>query len=220
MDINQILSLLNEQKNKTSTPPAPTVPVIPTFPEGLNLSSFDPNIINQVRQEYLAKKEHISPPTTSSPTTSFPTNTLDDLLDSLKHATTVTPDVLTAISRMVKETQLLNVLRKCKTRQDKKERELFDHRESIKARHQKQKDAIFAKELIGVSDPNAIKLLERESAQELKRMDIQILKDMDKESRLLQEELTKLKVPLFKVTHQPQELQTQQKVLTILVDMM
>jgi hypothetical protein len=36
-------------------------------------------------------------------------------------------------------------------------------------------------------------LLERESAQELKRMDIQIIKDMDKESRLLQEELTKVK---------------------------
>jgi hypothetical protein len=81
-------------------------------------------------------------------------------------------------------------------------------------------------------------LLERESAQELKRMDVEIIKDMDKESRLLQEELTKvkeitssstivftrsllqLKVPLFKVTLQPQDLQAQQKVLAMLVDMM
>ena len=68
-------------------------------------------------------------------------------------------------------------------------------------------------------------------------MDVQIIKDMDKESRLLQEELTKvkksilylyllklallqLKVPLFKVTQQPQDLQAQQKVLAMLVDMM
>lgn len=90
-----------------------------------------------MRQEYLAKKDQGEKSTSN--------DTLDGLLESLKHATTVTPDVLTAISRMVKETQLLNVLRKCKARQDKKERELFKHRETIKARHQKQKDAIFAK---------------------------------------------------------------------------
>lgn len=49
-------------------------------------------------------------------------------------------------------------------------------------------------------------------------MDLQILKEMDKEVRYLQQEFVRLKVPLFKVSNDPNDLKLQQKVLFILQD--
>lgn len=77
-----------------------------------------------MRQEYLTKK------TTE---------------DSLRNATSLTPEVLIAIANMAKETELKSVMKKCKQRQDEKERELFAHRESIKSRYKKQKENLLAK---------------------------------------------------------------------------
>lgn len=62
-------------------------------------------------------------------------------------------------------------------------------------------------------------MLERELNQELHQMDLQILKDMDKEVTYLQQEFVKLKVPLFKVTKDVNEIKLQQKVLFMLQDM-
>lgn len=62
-------------------------------------------------------------------------------------------------------------------------------------------------------------MIERELNQELHRMDLQILKDMDKEVTYLQQEFVKLKVPLFKVTNDVNEIKLQQKVLFMLQDM-
>lgn len=62
-------------------------------------------------------------------------------------------------------------------------------------------------------------MLERELNQELHQMDLQILKDMDKEVTYLQQEFVKLKVPLFKVTNDVNEIKLQQKVLFMLQDM-
>ncbi|OAD08873.1 hypothetical protein MUCCIDRAFT_159047 [Mucor lusitanicus CBS 277.49] len=165
---------------------------------GLNLSSINPALIQQVRQEYLTKK------TTE---------------DSLRNATSLTPEVLIAIANMAKETELKSVMKKCKQRQDEKERELFAHRESIKSRYKKQKENLLAKELIGVKvDPNETRSIDRELDRELRSMDLQILKEMDKEVRYLQQEFVRLKVPLFKVSNDPNDLKLQQKVLFILQD--
>lgn len=49
-------------------------------------------------------------------------------------------------------------------------------------------------------------------------MDLQILREMDKEVRCLQQEFVQLKVPLFKVSNDPNDLKLQQKVLFILQD--
>lgn len=65
--------------------------------------------------------------------------------DKVKNATSITPEVLVALGNMVKETNLIQVLKHCKERQDKKERELFAHRETIKERYKKQKDNLLAK---------------------------------------------------------------------------
>ena len=89
--------------------------------KSLDLTRIDSNLIQQVRNEYLTK-----------------------------NATTITPEVLVVIGNMAKETHLIQVLKKCKDRQDKKEKELFAHRESVKIRHKKQKENLQTKELIGV----------------------------------------------------------------------
>ncbi|GAA5817589.1 hypothetical protein MFLAVUS_011137 [Mucor flavus] len=205
MDFNKILSLLKGQDIVTPQIPAPTpAPTTSTsssaLPSGLDLSNISQSVIDQVRTEYLTKK---------------------DSEEKLKNATTITPQVLVNIGKLVQETDLIQVLKKCKERQDSKEKELFMHRESIKERYSKQKESILAKELIGVksNNPNELKMTEQELNQELHRMDLQILKDMDKEVTYLQQEFVKLKVPLFKVTNDVNEIKLQQKVLFMLQDM-
>jgi ethanolamine ammonia-lyase large subunit len=99
--------------------------VAPTLiPSELDLSSISQNLIEQVRSEYLTKKS---------------------TEDRIKNATSITPEVLVTIGKMVQETELIAVLKKCKERQDNKERELFSHRESIKLRYKKQKESVLAK---------------------------------------------------------------------------
>ncbi|GAA5804421.1 hypothetical protein EDC94DRAFT_568113 [Helicostylum pulchrum] len=201
MDFNKILSLLKGQDIVTPQIPAPTpAPTSSALPSGLDLSNISQSVIDQVRTEYLTKKESE---------------------EKLKNATTITPQVLVTIGKLVQETDLIQVLKKCKERQDSKEKELFMHRESIKERYSKQKESILAKELIGVknNNPNELKMVEQELNQELHRMDLQILKDMDKEVTYLQQEFVKLKVPLFKVTNDVNDIKLQQKVLFMLQDM-
>jgi hypothetical protein len=53
--------------------------------------------------------------------------------------------VLVAVGNMIKNTNIIQVLKKCKERQDRKERELYSHRESIKERYKKQKENTLAK---------------------------------------------------------------------------
>ncbi|KAL9551333.1 hypothetical protein MBANPS3_004312 [Mucor bainieri] len=207
-DLNQILSLLKGQNVKTPSTagdanepqqqPLPASTSTHNHLAGLNLSSINPALIQQVRQEYIAKKS---------------------TEDSLRNATSLTPEVLIAIANMAKETELKSVMKKCKQRQDEKEKELYAHRESIKSRYRKQKENLMAKELIGVKvDPNEIRSIDRELDRELRSMDLQILKEMDKEVRFLQQEFVRLKVPLFKVSSDPSDLKLQQKVLFILQD--
>ncbi|KAI8969804.1 hypothetical protein BDB01DRAFT_751070 [Pilobolus umbonatus] len=185
MDIKEILSLLNQQIAQ---------PIVPT---GLDITNISPDLIKEVRQEYLATQQK----------------------DDISTATSITPEVLLYVGKLAKETNVIDVLRQCKIRQDRKEAELFQHRQSIKARYNKQRESIQAKELIGIYDPQALQSLERELARELRKMDIQIVKDMDKEVRYLQQEMSKLKVPFFKVTNEPNEISLQLKILSLLQDM-
>lgn len=123
MDLNSILSLLKAAPSTT----------IET--DGIDLSNINPNVINQVRSEYLSDKKKSE--------------------DKIKNATTITPEILVIIGNMVKETNLIQVLKDCKSRQDKKERELYSHRESVKQRYKKQKDNLLAKELVGIKVSDA-----------------------------------------------------------------
>ncbi|KAI8638470.1 hypothetical protein BD408DRAFT_422990 [Parasitella parasitica] len=202
-DLNQILSLLSKGQKPTpskatNTRADDTTLQPPSILDGLNLSSINPDLIQQVRQEYLTKKSNE---------------------DSLKNATSLTPEVLIAVANMAKETELISVLKKCKQRQDQKERELYSHRQSITNRYKKQRENLMTKELVGVKvDADEIKSIDQELDRELHAMDLQILKEMDKEVKYLQQEFVQLNVPLFKVSNDPNDIKLQQKVLHILQD--
>ncbi|KAF7728270.1 Protein dgcr6 [Apophysomyces ossiformis] len=209
MDINHLLSLLQEaNQNRVEQTPVPApIPAPPpvSIPSVLDLASIDQDVIQQVRQEYQA--QHAK-------------NSLDTLLDSLQTETNITPDVLMALGRMVKETDLLEVLRDMKSVQDLKEQELFEYRQEIQKKHAKRKDALYAKTLIGAGDPAEMAAFDKSSAAELKKVDASILIQLDRQVRNQQQRLMELKVPFFKVTNDPSEIKLQQKILSILQDMM
>ncbi|KAI7849654.1 hypothetical protein BDC45DRAFT_271182 [Circinella umbellata] len=146
-----------------------------------------------------------------------PDNSLDLLLDSLRNTTKVTPQVLEALGRMCRETDLLSVLRECQHSQHNLEEELNRKRQEVQSRHQKSKDALFAQELVGKTpDYEAI---EKKAQEELRKIDMHILRQMDNQLRSQQGRLAMLKVPFFKQTNDPAEIQMQHKILSILLDM-
>ncbi|KAI8388412.1 uncharacterized protein BYT42DRAFT_611462 [Radiomyces spectabilis] len=237
MDFNQILAIINNARStseaassmvntNTSVPvPTETTPTSSTtasapfiIPPTLDISKINPQLIQEVRAEYLASQQKTTAiPVTDEKQSAEPS--LDQLLDSLQTVKTVTPELLMALGRMTQETKLIQVLRDCKRRQDAKERDLFNRREEILKKHQKHRDAIFAKELIGAVTPNEIQRFEDGVNEELKHMDIHILQELDKEARRQQQALEMLKVPCFKVTSDASDLKMQSKVLSILQDM-
>ncbi|OBZ90223.1 hypothetical protein A0J61_01736 [Choanephora cucurbitarum] len=187
--MDKILSLLKDQDIKTpqENPLAQ-----------LDLSKISQDVIEQVRDEYLARQR----------------------TEAVRNATSMTPEVLATISQMVKETHLLTLLKDCKARQDKKERELFTHRVAIQERYKKQRDSMMAKQLIGINvNERELQALDDEMTGELHAMDLQIIKEMDAEVTHLQKEFVRLQVPLFKVSQDPSDVKLQQKVLFILQDM-
>lgn len=112
---------------------------------------------------------------------------------------------------------MLSVLQGCKESQHRKEKELYQQRQELVQQHQKQRDALFAKELVGA--PVDWESLEKQSEKELKQMDTHIVHEMDREIRSQQAKLAKLRVPFFKVTSSMDDIKMQHKVLSILQDM-
>ncbi|KAI9027409.1 hypothetical protein CLU79DRAFT_739092 [Phycomyces nitens] len=120
---------------------------------------------------------------------------------------------------MVKETDILDVLREMKDRQDKKEQEMFEHRQKIEERQKKERNGLFARELIGACQPEELEALEEKIKSELEQVDRHVLRSMDRERARQQTILEKRKVPFFRVTDKPSEMKMQQKMLSILLDM-
>ncbi|KAL0073783.1 hypothetical protein J3Q64DRAFT_1704757 [Phycomyces blakesleeanus] len=208
MDINQILSLL-----KTIPPAQPPVVEQPQIPTAIDLALIDQDVIDQVRNEYWAKQK------ASVKQEEEQDNSLDSLLVSLASATSITPDVLGAVARMVKETDILDIVKEMKDRQDQKEQEMFEHRQSIEERQKKERNGLFARELIGACKPEELETLEEKIKCELEQVDRHVLRSMDRERARQQIILEKRKVPFFRVTDKPSEMKMQQKMLSILLDM-
>ncbi|KAI9313812.1 hypothetical protein BX666DRAFT_1863984, partial [Dichotomocladium elegans] len=137
--------------------------------------------------------------------------------DQVQESTKVNSKVLLALGRLTKETNLIQVLQECKDAQHRKEKELFEQRQAMVDRQQKLRDGLFAKELVGAAAD--WEGLEKQSEAELKKMDIHILREMDRETRTQQEKLAKLRVPFFKKTANPADVKMQHKILSILQDM-
>ncbi|KAI7873630.1 hypothetical protein K492DRAFT_154700, partial [Lichtheimia hyalospora FSU 10163] len=225
MDINHILSLLKNGAEHHDEQPSTHAPSsTPSFnlPSSVDLAAIDPDVIQQVRQEYWATQQQqpsVPPPQQqqSRETHDDDKDSLNALLDSIQGATRINSKVLMALGRLTKETNVIAILQGCKESQHRKENELYQQRQELVQQHQKKRDALFAKELVGASVD--WESLEKQSEKELKQMDTHIVHEMDREIRSQQAKLAKLRVPFFKVTSSMDDIKMQHKVLSILQDM-
>ncbi|ORY91980.1 hypothetical protein BCR43DRAFT_76718 [Syncephalastrum racemosum] len=175
---------------------------------GFDLSHIDPSVLQQVRDEYQQQQRQVIP------------DDLSRLLDSLAHVSTITPDVLTALSRMTQETHLLDVLNECKQQQDNKEQDFFERRKEMEKENARKRDALFAKEIMNAASKEDFEALECELAKQLDIFDRNVQRSMEREAQAQRVRLAELKVPFFKRVSNENDKRMQRKVLSILQDMM
>ncbi|CAO3649413.1 unnamed protein product [Cunninghamella echinulata] len=82
----------------------------------LDISQFNPDIVKQVQQEYW-KNQIIQKSATLNEDNSKSKNELDDLLESLSKVSNITTEVKTALEKMKKETNILQVISACQKQQ-------------------------------------------------------------------------------------------------------
>ncbi|CAO3649409.1 unnamed protein product [Cunninghamella echinulata] len=182
----------------------------------LDISQFNPDIVKQVQQEYW-KNQIIQKSATLNEDNSKSKNELDDLLESLSKVSNITTEVKTALEKMKKETNILQVISACQKQQNEKERQLYKQRNELLRRHKKELDTLQAKGYIGADITNEKKEFDTKCKLEKVQMDKHIIREMDKEIRSQQEVLKNLKVPLFSVTKDTDKITLQHQVLTILL---
>lgn len=76
------------------------------------MAAIDPDVIQQVRQEYWATQQQ-----QQQPQQPHNDDSLDALLDSIQGATRINSKVLVALGRLTKETNVISVLQGCKESQ-------------------------------------------------------------------------------------------------------
>lgn len=121
---------------------------VATLPS-IDLSRISADVIRQVQQEYWSQqRQHRDeePTHTKQQRREEDPNSLDRLLNSIsfKDLKSINSEVLVALGRMVKETNLMQVLRECRRTQDEKEQSLFEQRQNLMKKFDKRKDELFA----------------------------------------------------------------------------
>lgn len=86
------------------------------LPSSVDLAAIDPDVIQQVRQEYWATQQQ-QPKQTHKDDDDDDDDSLDMLLDAIQGATRINSKVLMALGRLTKETNVLSVLQGCKESQ-------------------------------------------------------------------------------------------------------
>lgn len=88
------------------------------LPSSVDLAAIDPDVIQQVRQEYWAtQQQQQQPKQTHKDDDDDDDDSLDMLLDAIQGATRINSKVLMALGRLTKETNVLSVLQGCKESQ-------------------------------------------------------------------------------------------------------
>lgn len=121
---------------------------VATLPS-IDLSRISADVIRQVQQEYWSQQRQRrdeEPTHTKQQRREEDPNSLDRLLNSIsfKDLKSINSEVLVALGRMVKETNLMQVLRECRRTQDEKEQSLFEQRQNLMKKFDKRKDELFA----------------------------------------------------------------------------
>ncbi|KAH8547549.1 hypothetical protein BGW37DRAFT_231267 [Umbelopsis sp. PMI_123] len=189
----------------------------------IDVSLLDPQVLHQVRSEYLAQQQVPTPVSTSD---NARNNTKIDQKEeeddsNVESAKSITPEVLVKLSKLAKETDLLDVLRNMRQEQHDRERELWRRREDISKRLNAKRDHVLARELIGIDVKKEMEAVEKNIAAELRTFDQSIIKDMDRQKRRQEERLKELHVPFFRSsTDDPTIVKLQSRVFKILLDML
>ncbi|CAO3657730.1 unnamed protein product [Umbelopsis ramanniana] len=185
----------------------------------IDVSLLDQHVLRQVRSEYLAQQQATTPDVAQR-NTNVDQKAEDEDID-LESAKSITPEVLVKLSKLAKETNLLDVLRKMKQEQHNREKELWRRREDMTKRLNVERDHVLARELIGIDVKKEMEAVESTIATELKKFDQSILKDMDRQKKRQEERLKQLNVPFFGTnTNDPTIRKLQSRVFKILLDML
>ncbi|GAB5586842.1 hypothetical protein Unana1_01742 [Umbelopsis nana] len=189
----------------------------PALPS-IDISLLDPNVLNQVRSEYLAQQQ-------TSNASVMPVNTQNETAQAdddsiIESAKSITPEVLMRLSRLAKETDLLPTLRRMQQEQNDRERELWKRREEFMKRLNVEREHLLAREMIGIDVTKELEELEKKTAAEAKMFHQSILRDMDRQKKRQEEQLKQLKVPFFHATEDPSIVKLRPKVFKILLDML
>ncbi|KAI9288723.1 hypothetical protein BC943DRAFT_164628 [Umbelopsis sp. AD052] len=202
-----------EIPQQTSTVPMFSLP-------NIDVSLLDQQVLRQVRSEYLAQQQGSTTDVPQS-NTNLDHQKVEEDDSNLESAKSITPEVLVKLSKLAKEANLLDVLRKMKQEQHDRERELWRRREEMTKRLNVEKDHVLARELIGIDVTKEMEAVERTIATELKKFDQSIVKDMDRQKKRQEERLKELKVPFFRTsTNDPTIKKLQSRVFKILLDML
>lgn len=107
-------SLYSNKPNCHKTQEYPSSSSWPALPS-IDISLLDPNVLNQVRSEYLAQQQ-------TSNASVMPVNTQNETVQAdddsiIESAKSITPEVLMRLSRLAKETDLLPTLRRMQQEQ-------------------------------------------------------------------------------------------------------
>ncbi|KAG2185083.1 hypothetical protein INT43_000996 [Umbelopsis isabellina] len=216
----QDLTIAHNSLNQTfasATSQAPNLQ--PSY--NIDFSLLDPALVSQVRSEYLAQKSsNNAPPAPKAMESSTSAN------DNLEAAKSITPEVLVRLSQLAKDTDLLTVLHDMQEEQHNREKEMWSRREKLKGTLDKEREHLLAshqfclRDMIGIDVTKELEELDTKIANEMKRFDHSIIRDMDRQKKRQEEELIKLQVPFFHKTQDPVLIKLQAKVFKILLDMM
>jgi hypothetical protein len=91
---------------------------VPTFSlPNIDVSLLDQQVLRQVRSEYLAQQRASTPDVAQNNTSLDQKVEQEEEDNNLESAKSITPEVLVKLSKLAKEADLLNVLRKMKQQQ-------------------------------------------------------------------------------------------------------
>ncbi|KAJ2961575.1 hypothetical protein NQZ79_g3176 [Umbelopsis isabellina] len=176
------------------------------IPQALNLqpsynidfSLLDPALVSQVRSEYLAQQSSNNAP---APKAKESFTDVDNDNEDLEAAKSITPEVLVKLSHLAKDTDLLAVLRNLQEEQHSREKEMWSRREELKAKLDKEREHLLARDIIGIDVTKELEELDTEIANELKKFDHSIIRDMDRQKKRQEEELIKVCSRLSCITY-------------------
>ncbi|KAK9766845.1 hypothetical protein K7432_003777 [Basidiobolus ranarum] len=183
-------------------------PLIPKGPRADYISADRPYPIDKTKRdshyETSGQLEPVKP-------TAAPTN--------LKKNTTISPAVLIELSKIAENGTIFAMLDQIRRMQVDREEELFEQRKRMVEDHDKERNKLHAKEILGQLDPREAEALERRLFTELRALDKNIVAEMDKIIQKQQQALQDANVPLFFTTTDKDAIAKQHKILALLSEM-